>query len=114
MALFTWILTPELTDIDIDKINEYSCYDDKCLISTFYKDELLDFLEDNGVKVDEYTLTSDFQYKFKFNMSRELFDTKINDFIGFKTGRFKTTSIYTKPTNDTDTWKKIWKKGAFY
>ncbi len=49
MDLFTWILTPDMTDIDINNLHNYGCYDEKCLISTFYIDEMLDFLDDNIV-----------------------------------------------------------------
>jgi len=30
----------------IDWEDDYSCYDEKCLSSTFWKDDILDFLED--------------------------------------------------------------------
>ncbi len=112
MDLFTWILTPDITDIDINNLHNYSCYDEECLISTFYKDEILDFLDENNIKVNEYVLTENFQYKFNFNINKELFNDKINNFINFKTGRFKTSSIYIK--TDTNNWVKIWKKGVFY
>lgn len=41
----TWILTPNLEDIDLDNMMNYSCYDDKCLISSYFIDDILDFLE---------------------------------------------------------------------
>ena len=40
MKTFTWILTPDITNIDINNLHSYSCYDDKCLISTFYFETL--------------------------------------------------------------------------
>ena len=112
MDLFTWILTPDITDIDINNLHNYGCYDEECLISTFYIDEMLDFLDENNIKVNEYVFTKDFQYKFSFNINKELFNDKINNFINFKTGRFKTSSIYIK--TDNNAWVKIYKKGVFY
>lgn len=113
MVKLTWILTPDLTDIDIDEMYSYSCYDDKCLISTFFKDEILDFLEEQGIKNVNIILTDDkFQYKPLFEIDIKDLNKVVNTLINFKTGRFKTTSVYMKNEEDDD-WVKVWKKGKF-
>lgn len=113
MQKFTWILTPDLTGIDIYNLHNYSCYDDECLISTFYRDEILDFLDDNSIEVIDYILTKGkFQYKLTFNADIIYFNNIIDSFIGFKTGRFKTTSIYM--ATGESAWSRIWKRGTFY
>lgn len=111
---YTWILTPEYTDqIDLDNFYSLSCYDDDCLISTFFRDEILDFLEDKDIKNYIYTLNEKFQYKLSFETNQ--IDLIINDLINFTTGRFKTTSIYLKNSDDLKPkWKKIWYKGKYY
>ena len=112
----TWILTPDLSDIDIDEMYKYSSYDDKCLISTFYKDEILDFLEEQGIKNINLLLTEDkFQYKANFEIDFKDLSRVVNILINFKTGRFKTTSIYMKNKDslEVDEWVKVWKKGKF-
>lgn len=118
MVKTTWILTPDLSDINIDDIHDYSCYDDKCLISTFFRDEILDFLEEMEIKnVDIFLDTENkFQYKAKFDIDIVKLNNISRFLITFKTGRFKTTSIYTTlyKTNDNDKWIKYWKKGVFY
>ena len=108
----TWILTPDLTDIDIDEMYSYSCYDDKCLISTFFKDEILDYLKEQEIKNVNIILTDGkFQYKTLFEIEITTLNKVVNSLINFKTGRFKTTSVYIK--NEKDDWVKVWKKGRF-
>ena len=83
------------------------------MISTFYIDDIFDFLEDNKIKVIDYTLTQDkFQYKIVFNIDKTHFNNIVNDLINFTTGRFITTSIYIK--TDLDAWIKLWKNNIFY
>jgi len=112
MNKYTWILTPDLTDIDIDNLYNYNCYDDECLISSFYIGEILDFLEDNKIKVNYYTLTGDkWQYKIVFESEKIKINDILNKLIIFTSGRFKTTSIYMMNGSN---WLKIWKKGKFF
>lgn len=108
---YTWILSPDLTNIDIENLNSYSCYDDKCLISTFFLDEILDFLEDKNVQNINHMMTDKFQYKIAFFTDEINFNTIINDLINFNAGRFETSSIYLKNGKEC---MKIWKKGIFY
>jgi hypothetical protein len=91
---YTWILTPDLTGIDQNNIQEYSCYDDKCLISTFYIDEICDFLESLRVKPFNYIQTETYQYKILFELDEDYYEEIRDKLIQFKTGRFITTSIY--------------------
>ena len=112
MVKLTWILTPDLSDMDIEEMYKYSCYDDKCLISTFYKDEIFDFLEEEGIKNINIILTEDkFQYKAVFEIDFKDLSRVVNILINFKTGRFKTTSVYMKEDNE---WVKVWKKDIWY
>lgn len=119
MVIITWILTPDLTDINIDNIYEYSCYDDKCIISTFFKDAILDFLEEEIGEVEQINnvnmlMNEKFQYKISFNITNiDSLSKIIKMFIKFKTGRFVTTSIYFKKNYEDEKWIKIWKKNIF-
>ena len=106
--LYTYILTPDLTDIDINNIAQYSCYDDKCLISTFFRDEILDFLSDNKIKYINYILDDKLKYRIIFKIDKTKFENVFDKLIYFETGRFKCTSIYVEKNNE---WIKVWKKG---
>lgn len=113
MVKLTWLLTPDLTDINIDEMYKYSCYDDKCLISTFFRDEILDYLREQEIKNVNIILTDDkFQYKTLFEIDITELNKLVNSLINFKTGRFKTTSVYMK-NEEEDGWVKVWKKGKF-
>ena len=108
---YTWILTPDLTDIDLDNLYNYGCYDDKCLISTFYIDEMLDFLDENNIKNLGYNFNNKYQYSIKFNLDNSAFNNVVDKLINFSTGRFKTSSIYIKKNNE---WTKVWKHGEWF
>ena len=104
---YTWILTPNTIDIDLDNMQEYSCYDDECLISTFYIDEIYDFLESLRVKPSNYNLTETYQYKILFELEENKYEEIRDKLIQFKTGRFITTSIYDFRDNK---WIKDYKR----
>ena len=104
---YTWILTPDLTGIELDDIQKYSCYDDKCLISTFYIDEIYDFLEILKVKPSNYIQTEKYQYKLLFELDEDYYEEIRDKLIEFKIGRFITTSIY---DFRDDKWIKDYKR----
>jgi len=111
MSEYTWILTPDLSGIDLDKLYEYSCYDDKCLISTFYIDEILDFLDEHAENKPKITyqckeFTDKYSWKILLIMTDDIYEKVIERLILFHTGRFKTSSIYKKNNNE---WIKIYK-----
>lgn len=108
MNKYTWTLTPSLEDIELENIHQYSCYDDKCLISTFYLDEIIDFLDENKIKYSYYELTEKYQYKIVINLSEEDFENKKDKIIQFQTGRFKTSSIYIFNEAE-DKWIKLYR-----
>jgi hypothetical protein len=56
---YSWILTPNIDGIDFNKLHEYGCYDDRCLISTFFIDEMLDCLDDLHIKHDYFKCIND-------------------------------------------------------
>ena len=109
----TWILTPNLEDIDLDNMMNYSCYDDKCLISSYFIDDILDFLEEElKIKGSTYKLPiylDKYQYKMGFSLEESRLEEIKDQLIEFKTGRFITTSIY-KLDKDLDKWVKVWKR----
>jgi hypothetical protein len=94
MNKYTWILTPSLQDIDIENMYSYSCYDDRCLISTFFIDDILDLLDRLNLKCISHVLNEKYQYKILLEMSDDKYNSVKNNLVNFSTGRFITTSIY--------------------
>jgi hypothetical protein len=110
----TWILTPELEDIDLDNMISYSCYDDKCLISSYWIDDILDFLNTLEIKEIHYKepiYNDKYQYKIKFIIEESRLEEIKDKLIEFKTGRFRTTSIYRFDVKE-EQWVKVWKRCA--
>lgn len=102
---YTWTLTPDLNHIDLDIIQNYSCYDDRCLISTFFRDDIFDFLYE--LEIDPlYSKSEDYKYKIVFDLDDEVYEVKRQKLIDFKTGRFITSSIYYFD-EECEKWKKI-------
>lgn len=52
MNKYTWTIKPDLKDVDLINMYDQSCYSDDCLTSTYFRDEILDFIEDDhNIKV---------------------------------------------------------------
>ena len=100
-----WILKANIKGIDFNK--EYNEYDDKCLESKYWIDDIISFIKDNDgtiIKknckcIDKYEITFDIS-KYKFNM---------NEFIKFISGRFYTWSL----SYYNDNWNSLYNKGSF-
>ena len=105
MQMYAWVLTPDY----IKDIENYDCGDDRSITSTFFIDEILEFLRDHNIQTIDYTLSDRFQYKFIFQMEKGAFCHLFHELIAFETGRFETSGIFVK--NNKNTWIKIWKKG---
>lgn len=95
---------------------------DKCLISSFFIDDILDFLGDElKIKNPRYQLTpNNYQYKIGFSLEESRLEEIKDKLIEFKTGRFRTTSIYRLNTSSLGAcnngreqkWVKVWKRCA--
>lgn len=109
MNKYTWYMTPDLTDIDLDNLYNYSCYDDKCLISTFFIDAICDFLEEKKISCYKWSLDDKYRYVIVFDTSETIFNNIQEDLIKFKTGKFRTTSIYKLEDATSNTWIKLYK-----
>ena len=113
MEKITWILKPDLINIDIDNLHNYGPYEDECLISTFYINEILDFLEYNNITSIKYSLIDKkYYYVLSFSVYKINFNKIFDKMIKFETGRFKTKSIYIKTSEKI--LLKLWKKRKFY
>ena len=90
---FKWILKASMEGIDLNK--NYGCYDNKCLESTYYIDEMLDFIEDfnKSVKICNVKHQSINEYQITFLCDTEFLTKNKQKIINFKTGRFKTYLI---------------------
>lgn len=94
MSQYTWILTPNLYDIDLEKVYEYSSHDEKCLVSSFYLDEITNFLNTHNIKFSYREFNINYQWKFIFIIDDVNPGNIIQDIMNFKIGRYRTSSIY--------------------
>jgi hypothetical protein len=94
----SWNLIANIDDIDFTQ--NYSCYDDKCLDSTFFIDEMLDFANDQGFTKIGYKHPKINEFNILIECDINEFTKKIKNFIEFKTGKFITHSITRLDNND--------------
>lgn len=87
----SWNLTASIDGIDFTQ--NYSCYDDECLESTFFIDEILDFANEQGFTKIGYKHPKVNEFNIIIDCDINEFIKKIQNFIKFKTGRFITNSI---------------------
>ena len=98
----SWNLIANIHDIDFTQ--NYSCYDDKCIESTFFIDEMLDFANDQGFTKIGYKHPKINEFNILIECDIDEFNKKIKNFIEFKTGKFITYSI-TRLDNNDDIYK---------
>ena len=106
------ILTPYISNFNVDDMYEYSDDDDRCLISPIYKNDIIKFLSILKIKIINLELDSDLQYNIIFNIDKIHFNNIENDLINFETRRFKITSISIKTV--LNNWIYLWKNNTFY
>ena len=85
---FIWTVFYTGKVFDQEYMNKLNCYDSECLLSTFWVDEMLDYIDNAPFKCscNGYT-TNDDLTKFTF----ELFTPNIEYFKKFKSGGYKTS-----------------------
>ncbi len=93
MKKYTWTVKPDTKGINPDQYN-VSCYSDDCLTSTYFRNEILDFLEDDhNIKILNYKRIHDYSYVVKFETNEDKFNQIYNELITFYTGRFKSVEL---------------------
>jgi len=105
MHQFIWILKANLDGLDMSR-DDYGCYDDDCLESTFWIDEMLDFIEeelDGQTKKKKLELT---RYEILFSANANNVYDKFEEMTKFESGRFRTNAVKLKIGNE---WKTIQK-----
>lgn len=104
MNKYIWTIKPDVKQIDFSNRN-MSCYSDDCLDSTFFLNEILDFLEDDhNIKILKYSIDREYCYTIFFELSDKKFDDIFNELITFYTGKFKSSELL---KNDKIIWTDI-------
>lgn len=111
MHEYTWILTPDLSGVNLEKMHEYDYYDWDHLNSIYFITEMLKYLyncidDKSKIEYKYKNLTVKYCWRILFSMSDDICIKVINDLIPFQIGRFKTSNIYKKINNE---WKQIYK-----
>lgn len=91
MQSYIWVLTPDMSDIDPEVMDQYSCYDDRCLITIYYIDYISDFLDDNEIPFRYNKMNSEFEWKLTLEISDKQVISKL---VRFRTGRYTTSALY--------------------
>lgn len=84
-----WVLRASIKDINFKSY--YSEYDDKCLQSKYWIEDITSFINDNMgiVKIKKCSFIN--EYEITFEIQKYNFNPK--DFIKFSSGRFRTHSL---------------------
>lgn len=96
-----WILKASIKGIDFCK--EYNDFDDKCLESKYWINDIISFIKDNNGTIVKKDCSCINKYEIIFEISK--YNFKSNDFIKFISGRFYTYSLSYYNTN----WNLLYK-----
>ncbi len=88
---YKWVLSPDITGIDLLNIPIYDSNDDKCLISTRYADDIIDFIDINNISLNYYSIGDDFKWELEISLENL---GKVKAILNFKTGRYATSALY--------------------
>ena len=84
-----WILKASTRGIDFSK--EYDEYDDKCLESKYWINDIISFIKDNNGTIINKNCKHINKYEITFEIPK--YNFTVNDFIKFISGRFYTYSL---------------------